>query len=103
MANADLTSDIPENKSCSLKFPCIILTLCQIVGGSILGFLRSIGVITSFTARAVKHCFLPPFYPRLIIKQFIDIGYYSLPVVGMTAIFTGMVLGATELYRVYAI
>ena len=31
-------------------------------------------------------------YPRLILRQMIDIGYYSLPVVGLTAIFTGMVL-----------
>jgi phospholipid/cholesterol/gamma-HCH transport system permease protein len=34
----------------------------------------------------------PPFYLRLIGRQMIDIGYYSLPVVGLTAIFTGMVL-----------
>ena len=36
--------------------------------------------------------FRPPFYLRLIVRQIIDIGYYSLPVVGLTAIFTGMVL-----------
>jgi phospholipid/cholesterol/gamma-HCH transport system permease protein len=34
----------------------------------------------------------PPFYPRLILKQLISIGYFSLPVVGLTAIFTGAVL-----------
>jgi phospholipid/cholesterol/gamma-HCH transport system permease protein len=34
----------------------------------------------------------PPYYPRHILKQMIEIGYYSLPVVGMTAVFTGMVL-----------
>jgi phospholipid/cholesterol/gamma-HCH transport system permease protein len=34
----------------------------------------------------------PPFYPRLVARQLIDIGYYSLPVVGLTALFTGMVL-----------
>ena len=33
-----------------------------------------------------------PSTPRLIGRQMIDIGYYSLPVVGLTAIFTGMVL-----------
>ena len=33
-----------------------------------------------------------PFYPRMIVRQMVDIGYYSLPVVGLTAIFTGMVL-----------
>jgi phospholipid/cholesterol/gamma-HCH transport system permease protein len=34
----------------------------------------------------------PPFYLRLILRQMIEIGYYSLPYVGMTAVFTGMVL-----------
>ena len=33
-----------------------------------------------------------PYYPRAILRQMVDIGYYSLPVVGLTAIFTGMVL-----------
>src|SRR6185437_1843014 len=36
--------------------------------------------------------FSPPFYPRLILREMVNIGYYSLPVVGLTAIFTGMVL-----------
>jgi len=33
-----------------------------------------------------------PFYGRQFLKQLIDIGYNSLPVVGLTALFTGMVL-----------
>ncbi len=45
-----------------------------------------------FGANAASHCVLPPYYPRLILRQMIEIGYYSLPVVGLTAIFTGMVL-----------
>jgi len=45
-----------------------------------------------FVSIAIKHTVTPRFYPKLILKQFIDIGYYSLPVVGMTALFTGMVL-----------
>ncbi len=47
------------------------------------------------------HCVLPPFYPRLILRQIIEIGYYSLPVVGLTAIFTGMVL-ALQSYTGFA-
>ncbi len=69
-----------------------ILALFQAIGHSILSFLQSIGTISWFTGKAVKHCFTPKFYPRLILRQFIDIGYYSLPVVGMTTLFTGMVL-----------
>lgn len=45
-----------------------------------------------FAGRSLLHCVVPPFYPRLLFRQLIEIGYYSLPVVGLTAIFTGMVL-----------
>ena len=38
------------------------------------------------------HCCRPPYFYRLILKQVIDIGYYSLPVVGLTTLFSGMVL-----------
>ena len=36
--------------------------------------------------------FKPPYFYQLILKQVIDIGYYSLPVVGLTTLFSGMVL-----------
>ena len=45
-----------------------------------------------FGVEAVSHCLRPPFYFRTIGRQLIEIGFYSLPVVGLTAIFTGMVL-----------
>lgn len=54
--------------------------------------LRRIGDIAIFAFNAVRHCFTPPFYPRIILRQFLQIGYYSLPVVGLTAIFSGAVL-----------
>jgi phospholipid/cholesterol/gamma-HCH transport system permease protein len=34
----------------------------------------------------------PPYYWRQIIRQLIDVGFYSIPVIGLTAIFTGAVL-----------
>ena len=39
----------------------------------------------------------PPLYLRLIFKQMITIGYFSLPVVGLTAVFTGAAL-AQQIY-----
>ena len=42
--------------------------------------------------RAIAGGLRGPVYPRQILRQMLDIGYYSLPVVGLTAIFTGMVL-----------
>ncbi|HUC60565.1 MAG TPA: ABC transporter permease [Alphaproteobacteria bacterium] len=62
------------------------------VGRVFLGFLAATGRITVFTLIALWHCVRPPIYLRLIGQQMISIGYFSLPVVALTAIFTGMVL-----------
>jgi phospholipid/cholesterol/gamma-HCH transport system permease protein len=64
----------------------------QPIGRAFLSGLESTGRLSLFAMRAVSHCVRPPYYPRLILRQMIEIGYYSLPVVGLTAIFTGMVL-----------
>lgn len=67
------------------------------IGRLFISFLRAIGGLTLFTANAVTHSVRPPFYFRLITRQMIVVGYYSLPVVGLTALFTGMVL-ALQIY-----
>jgi len=71
---------------------CYILNICQALGVSIMRFFQSVGHLSVFIANSVIHVFIPPFFPRLVLRQLIDIGYYSLPVVGLTALFTGMVL-----------
>ena len=48
--------------------------------------------LAAFAVQSLAGTVTPPFYPRLILRQVIDIGYFSLPVVGLTALFTGMVL-----------
>ena len=63
-----------------------------IIGRLFLSFLAAIGDLTLFAGRAVVQGVSGPYYPRAILRQMVDIGYYSLPVVGLTAIFTGMVL-----------
>jgi phospholipid/cholesterol/gamma-HCH transport system permease protein len=62
------------------------------IGRTTISFFNTIGRISLFFGRAVFHSFTPPFYGRLLVRQLIEIGYFSLPVVGLTAIFTGMVL-----------
>ncbi len=62
------------------------------IGRVFLTFLAAVGRLSLFTVTAVSHCVRPPFFPRLLLRQMLEIGYYSLPVVGLTAVFTGMVL-----------
>jgi phospholipid/cholesterol/gamma-HCH transport system permease protein len=69
-----------------------IISPIEKVGHFTLLNLAKLGEIVIFMVNSVRHCFTPPFYPRLILKQFIQIGYFSLPVVGLTAIFSGAVL-----------
>lgn len=69
-----------------------MFTLVAQIGRLFLSFLSATGRLGLFTGRAVLDGFRRPYYPRQIVRQLVDIGYYSLPVVGMTALFTGMVL-----------
>jgi phospholipid/cholesterol/gamma-HCH transport system permease protein len=77
------------------------MPILQPIGRTFLAFLEATGRLTLFTIMALSHCLRPPFYPRLVLRQMIEIGYYSLPVVGLTAIFTGMVL-ALQSYTGFA-
>ena len=62
------------------------------IGRVFLAFLASVGRLALFTGKAIGDGLRPPYYPRQLLRQMIEIGYYSLPVIGLTAIFTGMVL-----------
>src|SRR5258707_13788595 len=62
------------------------------IGRAFLDFLSATGSLVNFALLAIWYGIRPPYYPRLIVRQMIEIGFYSLPVVGLTAIFTGMVL-----------
>jgi len=62
------------------------------IGATFLAFLAVTGRIVVFAGQSLGSGFTPPYYPRRILRQIVDIGYFSLPVVGLTAVFTGMVL-----------
>ena len=68
------------------------MNFLQPIGNVTFAFLATIGRLIVFTGTALLHSVKPPFYPRIILKQMIEIGYFSLPVVGLTAVFAGMVL-----------
>ncbi|MCP5087527.1 MAG: ABC transporter permease [Rhodobacteraceae bacterium] len=67
------------------------------IGRSVLALLASIGRIAVFAALAVSHLARLPFYAREFGQQLLQIGYFSLPVVGLTALFTGGAL-ALQIY-----
>jgi len=59
------------------------------IGRAVLTLLADIGRLAGFTGRALTSLVSPPIYGRLIGIQILRIGYFSLPVVGLTAFFTG--------------
>ncbi|CAL7960376.1 putative ABC transporter permease protein RT0041 [Alphaproteobacteria bacterium] len=70
----------------------IILDLPKKVGESFIGFIQTLGRMCLFMIQTLAVLFTPPFYWRILLKQMLEVGYYSLPVVGLTAVFTGAVL-----------
>ena len=69
-----------------------LLNLVALIGTVALGTVEFIGELSLFALAGLSHIFRPPYYPRLVGKAFLEIGYFSLPVVALTAVFTGMVL-----------
>ena len=73
------------------------LTLCIVIGRFVIGGLQAIGKLARFAWQAVIALLTPPYYPARIFEQMLAIGYFSLPVVGLTALFTGAAL-AQQIY-----
>lgn len=71
------------------------------VGAGVLGFLGAVGRVCTFAGRAVGAALTPPVFWRQIARQTLEVGYFSLPVVGLTTLFTGMVL-ALQSYTGFA-
>jgi len=67
-----------------------MLRFLATIGAVFLGFLAATGRLALFAGLTLATAFTPPFYPRAILREMVNIGYFSLPVVGLTAIFTGM-------------
>jgi phospholipid/cholesterol/gamma-HCH transport system permease protein len=68
-----------------------------IIGRAVLNLLAQIGRVTRFTGQTLAAVVSAPFYGRLLAQQIMRIGYFSLPVVGLTALSTGAVL-ALQIY-----
>lgn len=75
----------------------MIARLLAGLGRMVLDGLAGAGAVAIFAGRVVSHMLRPPFYLREFLQAVIQIGWLSLPVVGMTAIFTGAAL-ALQIY-----
>ena len=67
------------------------------LGRTVLALLGAIGRVAIFAFDTVSHILRPPFYPREFAHAMLHIGWLSLPVVGLTALFTGGAL-ALQIY-----
>ncbi len=80
--------------------PNLVTTLAHALialGGVVIGLFTSIGRLTRFAGTALGRIVRPPWYPAQLFEQMLVIGYFSLPVVGLTALFTGSAL-AQQIY-----
>jgi phospholipid/cholesterol/gamma-HCH transport system permease protein len=68
------------------------LSLLAAVGRAVISACTETGKVAVFAGTGLSHIVRPPFYGRLFLNALLDIGYFSLPVVALTAVFTGMVL-----------
>lgn len=77
------------------------LNIFATVGRAFVSFTQNLGGLFIFAFATFRALLRPPYYWRMIGAQMIEVGYYSLPVIGLTAIFTGAVL-ALQSYTGFA-
>ena len=68
------------------------------IGRSVLGLCYGVGHLVLFVLNTLSHAVRPPIYLVELGHQILRIGYFSLPVVGLTALFTGAAL-ALQIYE----
>ncbi|WP_419730534.1 MlaE family ABC transporter permease [Lichenicola sp.] len=62
------------------------------LGRGVLDTIAGAGRLALFALEGLSHLFRPPFYWRNFVTAFVEFAYFSLPVVALTAIFSGMVI-----------
>ena len=68
-----------------------MLKIIEIIGRTVIRFAENFGRILILLFLTIKQLLFPPYEIRNTFKQMLEIGVRSLPVVLITAIFTGMV------------
>jgi phospholipid/cholesterol/gamma-HCH transport system permease protein len=73
------------------------MKLLAVFGQTVLALLAAIGRVAIYGGQTMSHLARPPFYGREFASALMNIGWLSLPVVGLTAVFTGGAL-ALQIY-----
>lgn len=75
--------------------------IIESIGRYTINVLSKIGEFSIFIFNGILSCFMPKFFWKETLKQCLELGFFSLPIVGLTAIFAGMVL-ALQTYTGFA-
>lgn len=80
----------------------MFLNFVSLVGRLFLKLVKLLGVYTELFCIFLVKVILPPYYFKNFLKEFLEVGFFSLPVVALTALFSGMVL-ALQTYTSFTI
>ncbi|QEO16614.1 MlaE family ABC transporter permease [Acetobacter vaccinii] len=78
-----------------------VLDLIAGIGRATLSLIRAAGALTLFALVGLSHIVRPPFHARVFWDSFLETGFFSLPVVALTALFSGGVI-ALQSYTGFA-
>ncbi len=70
----------------------MLIKFIEFIGAAVKGSIEEVGRIILLFYSVLKGLIRPPFEARNVVRQMLEIGVNSLPVVLITAVFTGMVL-----------
>ena len=71
------------------------------LGRAALGLIKQAGALALFALEALSHLVRPPFYWRIFFSSLIETGFFSLPVVALTALFSGAVIALQSLSLIH--
>lgn len=74
-----------------------LVAIFAAIGRPVVGGFASVGRVTLFALQTIQRALTPPWYPLRLLEQLFQIGWNSLPVVALTAVFTGAAL-AQQIY-----
>lgn len=75
-----------------INLPATCFRVIIVIGHTLIEALAAVGRIVTFAGRVIWRGLTPPYYPARLAQQMLSIGWFSLPVVGLIAIFTGAAL-----------